>query len=74
VEALIKEKEKDNVLIYLELVNLKSASLLDFEELRRTTKAKKKKGWWTQLKSIRGICNSCRRGWRLQMNKRRIWT
>jgi ATP-dependent DNA ligase len=42
VEPLSKEKEKDNVLIDLELVNLKSASLLDFEKLkRRTTKAKK---------------------------------
>jgi hypothetical protein len=37
VEALTKEKEKDNVLIDLELVNLRSASLLDFEEFKRTT-------------------------------------
>jgi hypothetical protein len=44
VEALSKEKEKDNVLTNLELLNLTSASLFDFEELRRrTTEAKKKK-------------------------------
>jgi hypothetical protein len=36
LEALTKEKkEKDNVLTYLELMNLKSASLLNFEELRK---------------------------------------
>jgi hypothetical protein len=36
VEALTKEKkEKKNVLTYLELVNLKNASLLSFEKLRR---------------------------------------
>ncbi len=44
MEALTKEKkEKENVLTNLELVNLKSVSLLNFEELiRRATKAKKK--------------------------------
>ncbi len=36
MEALIKEKkEKENVLIDLELVNLKNASLLNFEKLKR---------------------------------------
>jgi hypothetical protein len=36
LEALIKEKkEKDNVLTYLELMNLKSASLLNSEELKK---------------------------------------
>jgi len=39
VEALTKEKkEKENVLIDLELINLKSVSLLNYEELRRITK------------------------------------
>jgi hypothetical protein len=38
VKALIKErKEKENVFKNLELVNLKNASLLQFEELRRKT-------------------------------------
>jgi hypothetical protein len=38
VEALIKEKkEKENVLTNLELVNLKNASLLNFEEFKRKT-------------------------------------
>ncbi len=36
VKALTKEKkEKDNVLIDLELMNLKSVSMLNYEELRR---------------------------------------
>jgi hypothetical protein len=41
VKTLTKEKkEKDNVLTYLELVNLKNVSKLQFEELRRkATKA-----------------------------------
>jgi len=45
VKTLIKEKkEKENVLTYLELVNLKNVSLLEFEELRRKiTKAEKEK-------------------------------
>jgi intein/homing endonuclease len=44
VEALIKEKkEEDNVLTYLELVNLKNASLLNFEELKRKTAEVKEK-------------------------------
>jgi hypothetical protein len=38
VKTLTKEKmEKENVLINLELVNMKNASLLNFEELRRKT-------------------------------------
>jgi hypothetical protein len=38
VEALTKEKkEKENVLKNLELVNLKSDYLLNFEELRKRT-------------------------------------
>ncbi len=43
MEALTKEKkEKDNLLIDLELVNMKNASLLNFEKFKRkTTHAKK---------------------------------
>ncbi len=38
VEALTKKKkEKDNVLIDIKLIHLKSASLFNFEELRRKT-------------------------------------
>jgi hypothetical protein len=45
MKALIKEKkEKENVLIDLELINLKNVFLLQFEELRRkTTKVERKK-------------------------------
>jgi hypothetical protein len=35
MKALIKEKKKENVLIDLELVNLKNVSLLQSEKLRR---------------------------------------
>ncbi len=38
MKTLIKEnKEKENVLIDLELINLKNVFLLQFEELRRKT-------------------------------------
>jgi hypothetical protein len=38
MKALIKEKkEKENVLINLELVNLKNVSLFQFKELKRKT-------------------------------------
>jgi len=45
VKTLTKEnKEKENVLTYLVLVNLKNISLLQFEELRRKIiKIKRKK-------------------------------
>ncbi len=45
METSTKEKkEKENALIDLEWVNLKSASMLNFEELRRKVgEAKKKK-------------------------------
>jgi hypothetical protein len=44
VEALIKEKkEKENVLLDLELVNLKNVSLFNYEELKRIEKAEKEK-------------------------------
>jgi len=35
VETSTKEKEKENVLTYLELMNLKNVSLLDFEVFRK---------------------------------------
>jgi hypothetical protein len=36
VKALAKEKkEKENVLTYLEMVNLNNASMLNFEKLRK---------------------------------------
>jgi hypothetical protein len=38
VKALTKEKkEKENVMTYLELINLKNVSLLQSKELRRKT-------------------------------------
>jgi hypothetical protein len=38
VEATTKEKkEKENVLTYLQMVNLRSVSLLKFEEFKRST-------------------------------------
>ncbi len=36
-QALIKQKEKENVLTDLELLNLKSVFLFNFEEIKRTT-------------------------------------
>jgi hypothetical protein len=43
VKALTKEKkEKENVLIDFELVNLKNACILNFKELRRKTIAAEK--------------------------------
>jgi SMC interacting uncharacterized protein involved in chromosome segregation len=51
VEALTKEKkEKENVLIELGLINLKSDSLLKSKKNRkRITKAKIKKTWWASM-------------------------
>ncbi len=45
MKTLIKEKkEKENVLTYLELLNLKNVSLLQFEKIKiKTTKVEKKK-------------------------------
>ncbi len=38
MEATTKEKkEKENVLTYLQMVNLRSVSLLKFEEFKRST-------------------------------------
>ncbi len=42
METLIKEKEKENVLTYLELMK-KSASLLNFEKLKKKTIEAQKK-------------------------------
>jgi hypothetical protein len=43
VKALTKKKkEKKNVSTYLELMNLKHVSLMQFEKLRRKTKKAKK--------------------------------
>jgi hypothetical protein len=43
VKALIKKKkEKENVLTYLKLINLKNVSLLQYEELKRKTSKVKK--------------------------------
>jgi hypothetical protein len=39
LKALTKEKEKENVLTNLELVNLKNVSLLQSKELRKKKKA-----------------------------------
>ncbi len=56
MKALIKEKkEKDNVLTYLELVNLNNASMLNFEKLRRRTTKVEKRSWWRKIRSIKGI-------------------
>jgi hypothetical protein len=71
VEALSKEKEKKTVLIDLELVNLKSASLLNYEELkRRTIKVEKKK--LMEANNIKGIYNKCKNTWRLQMSRKKF--
>jgi hypothetical protein len=45
MKALIKEKkEKDNVLTYLELVNMKNAYMLQYEEFKRNiVEAKREK-------------------------------
>ncbi len=43
MKALIKKKkEKENVLTYLKLINLKNVSLLQYEELKRKTSKVKK--------------------------------
>jgi len=59
VETSIKEKEKENVLTDLELMNLKNVSLLDFEVLRRRTTEAKKKKLVDIIRSIRGIYSNC---------------
>jgi len=66
VEALIKEKkEKENVLMDLELMNLKNISLLNSKELITRIIEAEKKSWWRKIRNIGGIYNSCRHNWRL---------
>jgi hypothetical protein len=44
MKALTKEKEKENVMTNLELINLKNVFLLESRELKKkTTKAKREK-------------------------------
>jgi hypothetical protein len=75
VQTLIKEKkEKENVLTNLELINLKSVSLLNFEKFRRRIAKVEIRNWWRQIRSIRGIYSSCRHSWRLQMRRKKVWT
>jgi len=65
VEALIKEnKEKENVLMDLELMNLKNVFLFNFEELKRTSKVEKKKLVEANKESERNY-NSYKHSWRL---------
>jgi hypothetical protein len=65
-EALLKEKkEKENVLTYLELMNVKNVCLFNFKELKRRTTKVEKKSWWRQIKTMKGIYNSCKHSWRL---------
>jgi len=67
VEALIKErKEKENVLIGLELMNLKNVFLLNFKELRRRiTKVGKRKLVEESKEYRRNFYNNCKHSWRL---------
>jgi hypothetical protein len=74
VETSTKEKEKENVLTDLELMNLKNVYLLDFEVFRKRIVEAKKKKLVDAIRNIRGIYSSCEHSWRLQMNKRRVWT
>jgi hypothetical protein len=70
---LIKEKkEKENVLTNLELINLKSISLLKSEEIRGKKKEVKIEKMWKQIRSIKAIYNSCRDNWRIQMKKKSL--
>lgn len=41
VKALTQEKKRENVLIDMELINLKNASMFNFEEIRRRTSVAK---------------------------------
>ncbi len=73
VEALTEEKEKENVLIDMELINLKNVSMLNYEEIKRRTSRQRQKSWWRKIKNIRGIYNSYRHSWRVQMKGRKVW-
>jgi hypothetical protein len=61
MKTLIKKnKEKENVLTYLELVNMKNVFLLQFEELRRNTTEIERKKLMEEKNIITGICNTCK--------------
>jgi hypothetical protein len=69
VKALTKEKE--NVLIHLELVNLKNESLLQFEKLKKKTiEVEKEK--LLKKKSIKEIYSTCKHSWRWHRKRGRI--
>lgn len=73
VKALTEEKkEKENVLIYLELINLKSDSLLNYEEIRRTTIEAKIKSQRKQIRNIKKIYSNYMHIWRVQMRGRKM--
>ncbi len=73
VKALTKEKkEKDNVLTNLELVNMKNASMLQSEELKRKTTQAKIEKLMEEKKDIIEIYNTYKHNWRLHKNKGKI--
>jgi hypothetical protein len=48
--------------------------MLNYEEIRRRTiEAEIKKSWWIKIRSIRGIYDSCRHRWKVQMKGRKVW-
>ncbi len=75
MKALTKEKkERQNVLIDLELVNLKNAFLLNSEEFRRKTTEAENEKLGEKKRNIRRISSNYKHNWRAHRNKRRIWT
>jgi hypothetical protein len=73
VKALIKKKkEKENVMIYLELINLKNVSSLQFEELKKRQQRQKESSSWRTIRSTKELCNTCKHSWKGHKNKRRI--
>jgi hypothetical protein len=61
VKALTKEKkENENVLTYLELVNLNNAFLLQYEEFKRKTTKVEKEKLMEETKNIKEICSICK--------------
>jgi hypothetical protein len=60
VKALTKEKkEKEKVLIDLELINMKNVSMLQFEELKRKTTKVEIKHLMVD-KEFKELCNTCK--------------
>jgi hypothetical protein len=57
VEALIQEKENENVLIDMELINLKNVFMFNYEEIRRISDAKIEK-LVEKTRNIGGIYSS----------------